>query len=287
MLRIQSRNHLLRIAICVLVVSLHAACGGAIRPPDATRPKGIGPAGYPVSMTENQERRDAVLAAWKSLIREQGIKSDAVPELQPVTETIRSLPPSTDASIFLPKVGNGPNMTEEETRESLRRFIVSATDLIGAQPKQLSLVQRTDTPDGAKTARYRQRPFRYQLRGGFGVLEIGFFADRRISKISSTCIPDVEALQRAGAGVTVQIPAEEAPKRLAGNTLTYADASGSQATYTISPNDEIAVQQLVVYPRLSATKPSHIEFHLAWEIKVGNNRTAYLDAVNGELIGAA
>ena len=43
-------------------------------------------------------------------------------------------------------------MNEEETRESLRRFIRDWQELIGSDPAKLSLIERTDQPDGSKLA---------------------------------------------------------------------------------------------------------------------------------------
>lgn len=238
-------------------------------------------------MTENVDRREAALLAWTKFTTEQGITNAPAPELQPVTATIRSLPTFTGTPLYLPKVGDTLPMNEENTRESLRRFINSASPLVGAQPVQLSLVQRIDAADGTKKALYQQRPFRFPLRGGYGQLEITFTPDRRVLQINSTSIPEVEQLQRAGAGTRPKWTAEELPKQIAGRTFTYRDAAGNPQTLTIPNAEEVIVRELVIHPLPRPTDPSVLEFHLAWEITTNSpsaQPTIYMDAVTNEII---
>jgi hypothetical protein len=276
----------LRVALCLALVIWMCACA-ATPAPDPAGPRTNEPP-YPVLLVEDDDRRGGVLAEWTTLTRDQGIMNAPAPELQPVTATVRSLP-ALSAPLYLPKVGEATPMTEEETRESLRRFIGYASELIGAEPRQLSLTLRTDLADGTKKAEYRQRPFtRYALRGGYGVLEISFAPDRRILQVTSTCIPKVDQLQRAGAGIRPTVTADNAPQRLTGQTFSYTDASGAKQTRTVNQGDEITVQELVVYPRPRASDPAALEFHLAWEMLVGPEPRwlVYLDAVTGEVVAA-
>jgi hypothetical protein len=239
-------------------------------------------------MTDTADRREAALTAWTKLTNDQGITNAPAPELQPITATIRSLPTLTNPPLYLPKVGEGATLSEEETRESLRRFITSASALLGAEPQQLSLVQRTDLADGTKKARYEQRPFRYPLRNDYGALEITFAPDRRIIQINSTCIPEIEQLQRAGTGIRTRWTSDKVPEQIAGKTFTYVDATtGNQQTLTIAQGEEVTVRELVIYPRPRVNDPLVLEFHLAWEITIGrgaNPLTVYLDAVTDEII---
>jgi hypothetical protein len=224
-------------------------------------------------------------------MHEHGITNAAEPELQPVTATIVGLP-ALSAPLYLPKVGEALPMTEEETREALRRFINANYELLGADPQQLSLVQRVDAADGTKRARYEQRPFqRYLFRNGFGVVEITFTPDRRILNITSTAIPQIERLRGSGTGIApraeLQTP-ELVIKSLIGRTITYTDASGRAATYTLTTQNRITPRQFVIYPLLREDAPPAIEFHLSWEITIEGApvRTLYLDAVTNEIIGA-
>jgi hypothetical protein len=242
-------------------------------------------------MTETMDRHDAALTAWAKFTGEQGITNAPAPELQPVTATIRSLPTfSGGAALYLPKVGDAVPMNEENTREALRRFISSASALIGAQPQQLSLVQRIDAADGTMRALYQQRPFRYSFRGGYGKLEITFTPDRRVLQINSTCIPEIESLQRAGAGIRPKADAEKVIAGLAGRNLTYQDSAGNTQTIAVAKSDEVTVRELVVYPTMRAGNPATLGFHLAWEIavkRVPDSLTIYLDAVTDQIISVA
>src|ERR1043165_9271576 len=105
---------LLAVAVCA------CACAAASRPPDATGPRSSEPV-Y-ATLTDNADRREVALSAWANLARSQGINNAPQLELQPITATVKSIPP-LNPPLYLPKVGAEPLMTEEETREALRRFI--------------------------------------------------------------------------------------------------------------------------------------------------------------------
>ncbi len=273
-----------RVALCALLALLSCASCATTPAPDAAGPRPNEPP-YPVLMVETPNRRAGAFQAWAKFASEQGIPDAPAPELQPVTATLRALP--AGAALHLPKVGDAVPMSEENTRESLRRFITSVAPLLGAQPVHLSLTQRVDAADGTQRAVYEQRPFRYPLRGGYGIVEITFAPDRRVLQITSTAIPEIEQLQRAGAGTRPKWSADELPAQLAGKSFTYADAAGGQQTLTINQPEDVLVRELVVYPRPRAADPTVLEFHLAWEITLKSDPSGaavYLDAVTNELL---
>ena len=281
--RVQRLEHW-RLALTALLALGLGACA-ASPSPNPTGPSNQPP--YPVLMTESAARREATLSAWSKFTTEQGITNSAAPELQPVIGTIRSLPELPGRLLYLPKVGDTTPMNEEDTRESLRRFIASASPWLGAQPQHLSLVQRVDAADGTKSAHYEQRPFRYPLRNGFGKLEIGFAPDRRVLRINCTCIPDVEQLRSAAAGTRPKFEPDKVAEQIAGRTLTYSDALGNPQTLTLGQNEEILLRELVIYPRPRPNDPSTLEFHLAWEItlnRASGSLNIYLDAVTNEVV---
>lgn len=278
-------------ALCFALLSAVAvyasACAAASRPPDASGPRAPGEPVY-ATLTESATRREVALGAWANLARSQGISNAPPPELQPVTSTIKAIPP-LNPPLYLPKVGAAPVMTEEETREALRRFITDQITLIGAEPKQLSLVLRTDLADGTKRAKYEQHPFRYPLRGGYGQLEITFTPDRRVLQIISTCIPEVEQLQKTLATAIPKLNAEQVAANITGRQFTYTDALGNQQTQTVVAGDEVNVRELVIYPLARAGDPTALELHLAWEVLVGSGpsaRVIYLDALANKIIAA-
>ncbi len=285
----------LRLWLCAALALSLTACA-ATPPPSATGPRPEGPP-YPVVLTESDDRRQATLAAWEKLLGEQNITSAPAPELQPVTAVISSLP-ALPTPLYLPKVGDNGNSNasqskqkwEDATTESLRRFINSHARLFGAEPQQLSLVLLTDAADGTKKAKYQQRPFnRYQLRNGFGELEITFTDDRRILQITSTCIPDIDLLRTAGAGTRPRYTPDELTQRLTGRTFAYTDAAGNPQSHTVQTGDAVIIRQLVIYPILRPQQASGLEFHLAWEVYLARlpDRAVYLDAVTDEIIGVA
>src|SRR5215813_10573907 len=161
----------------MLIVTTAFALSGcaALQPVDANGPRSNAPP-YPISLADPAARLQEASVAWYQMSQHYGLAGKTEANLNPDTGTLQSLPANA-GPIALPKVGTEAVQTEEQTRESLRRFIVEWRPLIGAEPDQLSLVERTDEPSGVKVARYEQRPFRYPLRGGFGNLTIRFRGD--------------------------------------------------------------------------------------------------------------
>jgi hypothetical protein len=285
-----------RLALVVSLVCLclaGGACAGA-RDPDPTRPRANEPP-YPVVLAANAERREQALTGWAALARDNNLRNEPPPQLQPVTATISALP-TTDAPLRLPLVeirdeaGQVREASiEESRRESLRRFITGASALLGVTPQNLSLVERRDETDGTRRARYLQQPFPYPLRAGFGVIEVAFTDDRRVLSLSSTAIPDTERLTRALALLRPQqLTAEQAVERVRGRAFTFPGIN-SQQTYTVAPDDPVVPRELVVYPVRPASDAGALELHVAWELAVGKGATpylVYLDAVRGEIIAA-
>jgi hypothetical protein len=202
---------------------------------------------------------------------------------------MESIPAQFRGTVSLPLVGTGPTPTEEEIRESLRRFINSWQDLIGANPTQLSLVERSDESPAIKVARYEQRPFRYPLRGKFGELVIRFTADRKLVDLSSTCLPNADRLQSQLANLSPQLDRQDAMTHLQGRPITVTTSSGTQQNFTIGPNEALEVRELVVYAIPSNDQDNTVEVHLAWEIGLPNGpiKTLYLDAISDQVIAGA
>lgn len=273
-------------AVLLGSIALVMTACAALQPPDASGPRSNLPP-YPIVAIEPNRLEEASVA-WKQLSQAYGLAQDNSPDFQPLTGTLRSIPTNLVGSISLPKVGSSPTQTEEETRESLRRFIVEWRSLIGADPNQLSLVERTDDPSGIKIARYEQRPFRYPLRGGFGNLVIRFRSDRRIVDISSNCLSNTERLQTALTQLTPKVSAEAAATSVKGKSITAPDSTGQQRTFLLSANDFVNAKQLVAYV-LPSKDQQTLELHLVWEIDVTNGpiKAIYLDAVTEQVIAVA
>lgn len=276
---------------CAALALLLGACasnpaGGPGRPRGPEAP-------YPVVLAASGERRESALAGWAAVLGDAASASPT-PELRPVTETPAALPAGLSTFPRLPRViiDDAAEQSEEETRESLRRFIASAPALIGSELRTLSLVGITDAPGGAgaKLARYQQRPFHYPLRGGFGEVEITFTPDLRVTGLSSTAIPDGERLRPLLRSITRQLTAEQAAAALAARgSVAYTDAAGAQQTRPVASASDVTPRELVIYPVRREGQPAALELHYAWELEVGGGGQpvlVYIDAVNGQQLAA-
>ena len=268
------------------------ACASMTRPAGAERPRASEPPRFAL-LAASDERRTAALANWKAVVGEQAANASPVPELRPVTATLSALPAGLRDFPRLPLVvaGDAKNRTEEETRESLRRFLSTAAPLLGIDPKHVSLVEVSDAAAGAGSRRalYRQNPFAYPLRNGYGSVEVTFTPDLRVVGLSSTAVPDAERLGRALAAVPKTVTAEQAAAALANRVVTYDDRSGAQQTRTLTQPDPTAARQLVVFPLRRDTADPALELHVAWEVAAGGTDApllVYVDAATGDVLGA-
>ena len=272
----------------IVVLSLAAGACAAFQPTDVNGPRSNAPL-YPLELSDAGPRLQDASLAWYQLSQRNGLSGKTEANLNPYTGTIQSLPGNLSAPIYLPKVAAKAIPTEEETRESLRRFIADWQRLIGAEPDQLSLVERTDEPSGIKVARYEQRPFRYPLRGEFGNLLIRFRGDGQLVEFSSTCIPNTDRLQSTLAGLTPKISSEDAVNHIKTQPVTAPDGNGGQRTFSLPANATVEAKQLVVYAQPPKDPSSGLQIRLAWEIDVTNGpiKTVYLDAISDEVIATS
>src|SRR5690242_19661230 len=219
------------VALGVITIALATGACAALQPIDVSGPRANEPA-YPISLADPSGRLEQASIAWYQMSQHYGLTGKTDANLNPYTGTVESLPANA-GPIVLPKVGTEPQQTEEQTRESLRRFISDWRQLIGADPEQLSLVERTDDPSGMKTARYEQKPFRYPLRGGYGNVFIRFRPDRQVVSLSSNCIPNADRLQAGVNGLTPKITADEAIDRVRKQGISTPNVNGPQPTFTL------------------------------------------------------
>lgn len=269
----------------VLALALLSGACAALRPADTGGPR-TDVRLYPVGLADTATRLEEASQAWYQISQNYGLQQRTEANLDPYTATLQSLPQDVATTIQLPKVGDA-EPTEEQVRESLRRFIGEWQRLIGATPPELSLVERTDETGGTKLARYEQRPFRYPLRGGYGNLMIRFRNDGRLIALSSNCLPNAERLQAALSQISPEVTGEEAVTRVKSQQITFSNATGQQ-TITLPDNAVLDPGQLVVYALPVPGQSTGLELHLAWEISVTNSpiKTIYFDAVTSQVIAA-
>jgi hypothetical protein len=283
-------RELLAAACCAALALLLGACASAPTTGPG-RPRGGPEAPYPVLLVESDERRERALAGWAAVLG-AGAAAGPTPELRPVTATPVRMPSALAAPPRMPRViiDEEAEQSEEETRESLRRFITSAAALVGSELRELSLVEIVDAPAGGglKLARYQQRPFHYPLRNGFGQVEITFAPDLRVTDLTSTAIPEGERLRPLLRSVTRQFDAQKAGDLVAGRGVAYADAAGQTQTRPVAAAD-ITPRALVIFPVRREGDAPALELHYAWELAVagpGPPLLVYIDAVNGEQLAA-
>jgi hypothetical protein len=279
---------------CLLAASSLAlgACASMSRPASPEQPRANEPR-FAV-LNASDERRTAALANWKTVLGEQVAAAAPTPELRPVTATLAALPSGLRDYPRLPLVvvdKDEKSQSEEETRESLRRFLGTAAPLLGFDLKHLSLVEVSDAPTaggGARRALYLQTPFAYPLRNGYGVIEVTFTPDLRVVGLSSTAVPYAEPLARSLVALAKPLTAEQAAASLLSRPVTYTDSGGAQQTRTLTQAD-VGTAQLVVFPvPRDAADPTTLELHVAWEVRIGGGKedtAAYVDAATGELLG--
>ena len=283
------KQRTLRGAAAAALALLLGACAAATRPPGAGRPGANEPPKF-AALAASDERRAGALVDWKTIVGDQAAASPT-PELQPVTATLKSLPPNLQTPPRMPLVvlGDKKAQTEEETRESLRRFIATSAPLLGVTPQELSLVEVKDAAGGAKTARYQQNPFSYPLRNGYGVVEVTFTPDLRVVGLSSTAIPDSEQLRRSLAAVKPTLDGGKAAAVLANRAIIFNDRNGVRQTHTVTQADAATARELVIFPVLRAEGAGTLELHVAWEVAVGGPESpplVYVDAVTGDVLAA-
>ena len=268
----------LTITLCLALALTTSACA-AFQPTDANGPRANVPS-YPIALSDLGPRLEEASVAWYQLSQRYGIPGRTEANLHPYTATLQSLPANLAAPIYLPKVGSQTKPTEDDVRESLRRFIVEWRQLIGAELNELSLVERVDEPSGVKVARYEQRPFRYPLRGPFGSLVIRFRNDWQLVGFSSSCIPHADSLQATLAGLTPKLTADEAANRI---------KTQPPQTVTLPANATVEARELVVYAQPSKDPPSGLEIRLAWEVDIRNAsiKKVYLDAISEQIIATS
>ncbi|HLM56459.1 MAG TPA: hypothetical protein VK422_10125 [Pyrinomonadaceae bacterium] len=289
-IHLQQRNFEPAAAVLVtLLALLLSACGAATKPPETGRPR-AGGAPYPVVLAASEERRQGAIAAWATIAGAQATPAPT-PELRPVTATLVSLPANLAAPVRMPKVviQDENELSEEEIRESLRRFIATAAPLLGVSTGELSLVAVTEVAGSTNVRRalYRQKPFLHPLRNGYGDVEVTFTTpDMIVTGLSSTAVPDSERLRRSLSAVTQQVNAQAASASLVNRAVVLRDRDGAEQTRTIAAADQVSARELVVFPVRSASDPATLELHLAWELAAGT-LLVYVDAVTGEQLGAS
>jgi hypothetical protein len=239
---------------------------------------------YPPVLEDTPQRRQAAFEAWKKLLAEFQLQ-EARPDLEPVLNTPRSLPPEMAGRISLQtKAGV---FGELEAKEALRRFIERASGALfpnhingSAQSsvglKDLSLVSFTD--DGSfYRAVYRQANYPFPVSGGYGELRLAVGKNGTLLQLNSRIIPAFDLPARA------ETPGQSLVDKMVGREFGYTNIAGQPMSYKVASRSEVSVKDLVVYPKQEGNR---ITIHLAYPVEAGQGTTwtVYVDAITGQEI---
>jgi len=268
---------------CALGSLLWLAC--AARPATEIVPvQEAAKSAYPPVIEASPARQQAAEEAWANFLSEARL-SFAKPDLEPVLNTPRSLPPALAGNINL-KTGDsktGEALNEERAKELLRRFIERQHAVLGGDQrastlglKDLSLI--SFSRDGELyRATYRQMNYPFPIANGYGELRLALSRTGALVQLSSRILPAVELPAKAA------VEREAVAAKLLNREFTYSNLAGQPLTYRVARREEISVKELVIYPKLEENK---LTVHLAYPVEVGRGMTwtVYFDAVNGQEI---
>lgn len=239
---------------------------------------------YPPVIEDTPQRRQAALEAWKKLIAEFQLP-EARPDLEPVLNTPRALPPALAGRIALQtKAGT---FGELEAKEALRRFIERASGVLfpnhtnGSSQssiglKDLSLVSFTNDGNFYRAV-YRQANYPFPVSGGYGELSLAAGKNGALLQLNSRIIPVLDLPTRA------EIAPQSLVDKMVGREFSYTTIAGQTISYKVANRSEISVRDLVVYPKQEGNR---ITIHLAYPVEAGQGTTwtVYVDAITGQEI---
>lgn len=275
-----------KVFLCLASCFALASCG-AKQPAEIATPDADAAALAPIVLSIPADREAQAAQAFDALLRTQGIINESVSAsttsstaptlstaprltLQPRTRTVAALP-ALPVPLTLPRVValEGANVTAEEAeREALRRFITANASLFGAEKSQLSLISIKDVSPSTRRAEYEQKLFPLPLRGGYGVVQVDYTKDNRITGLSSTALPtDAETSKQL----------TDVARRL----ISREQAREGIARLLGRPSETFEPQQVVIFPQPISDAAPTLALRLLWEIKSGDE-TFFLDAFKGQ-----
>jgi hypothetical protein len=266
----------------LMIASMFCACSA---PGQVGTPlPGGGLQHYPPVIEDTPQRRQAALEAWKKLTAEFQLP-EAMPDLEPVLNTPRALPPTLAGRIALQTKAGA--FGELEAKESLRRFIERASGVLfpnhtNGSPqssvglKDLSLVSFTNDGNFYR-AFYRQGNFPFPVSGGYGELSLAAGKNGTLLQMSSRIIPSLDLPTRP------EIAPQSLVDKMVGRVFSYTSIAGQTMSYKVGNRSEVSVRDLVVYPKQEGNR---ITVHLAYPVEVGQGTTwtVYVDAITGQEI---
>lgn len=236
---------------------------------------------YPPVITATAERQQAAQEAWQAFRTELRLP-EAQPQLEPVLNTPRALPPELTGRIYLN--ARGVAFDELEAKTALRRFIERAFAVLDGGAKQTPLNLRdlslvSFSADGTfYRAVFQQTGYAFPLANGYGELRFTLGKDGILLQWSSTLIPAVALPTRP------EVTTESIVEKIVGRAFNYTTITGQPQSYKVTERAEVSVKELVVYPKLEGDK---LSIHLAYPVEIGRSLkwTVFVDAINGQELG--
>lgn len=233
---------------------------------------------YPPAFELTAAQQQEAETAWRTLLAEFQLpetKFDAEPGLH----TPRALPLALAGRINLSKTG--AQLDALAAKEALRRFIERNIGLLSGGGRELSVSLKdlsllTFSNEGSMyRAVYQQRSFPYPLVNGFGELTLIISKTGTLLQWNSRLLPKLDLPTRT------LIEAKGLSDKFIGRTFNYNSFAGQPLSYKASKREDIAVKDLVVYPKQTGTR---LTLHLAYPVEVGDGMTwtVYVDAVTGD-----
>ena len=110
---------------------------------------------------------------------------------------------------------------------------------------------------------------------GFGELTLVISKTGALLQWNSRLLPKLDLPART------LIEAKGLSDKFIGRTFNYSSVAGQPLSYKASKREDIAVKDLVVYPKQTGTR---LTLHLAYPVEVGDGMTwtVYVDAVTGD-----
>jgi hypothetical protein len=239
------------------------------------------PNSYPPVIEDSPARQQAAQEAWRRFLAEWRLP-ETPPDVLPVSHTPRALPTSLAGRI---NINTKPGkFGETELKEALRLFIEHSRGVLSGSDqnvalglKDLSLVSFANDSSFYR-ATFRQVNYPVRIVENYGELRFVIGKNGELLQWSSSLLPDVSLPLRA------EVKPESIYGKLMNREFTYTTIAGRPQSYRVAKQDEIAIGELIVYPKLNGDR---LEIHLAFPVTVGSSLawTVYLDAINGEELG--
>ncbi len=267
-----------KIAIIIFYAVLLCACA-APGQVEVNTPLGK-PQNYPPVIEDSSDRQQAAQEAWKSFLAEFRLP-EAKPDFEPVLNTPRALPMELAGQIVIHTKAGA--FGETEAKESLRRFIERARNVLIGDPKNgslslkdLSLVSFSNDGNFYR-ATYQQMNYPYPIANGFGELRLTAGKNGMLLQWGSTLIPAFDLPARP------EITTQSIAEKTVGREFRYTNIAGTPMSYKVAGRSEVSVKDLVVYPKREGNR---ITIHLAYPVEAGRGMTwtVYVDAITGREI---